>query len=67
MRDAAFHKRDSDKSQDDISTISGLLQDCYKQAGDPALEFIKQICAVLALDQNVQHDILVILDPFRCP
>lgn len=27
--------------------------------GDPALEFIKHVCAVLALDQNVQHDILV--------
>ncbi|KAL5211891.1 hypothetical protein ABZP36_022738 [Zizania latifolia] len=26
--------------------------------GDAALEFIKHICAVLALDQNVQHDIL---------
>lgn len=28
--------------------------------GDPALEFIKHVCAVMALDQNVQHDILVI-------
>ncbi|KAL7170453.1 hypothetical protein ACSBR2_035349 [Camellia fascicularis] len=27
--------------------------------GDPALEFIKHVYAVLALDQNVQHDILV--------
>ncbi|GFZ17795.1 DNA polymerase epsilon catalytic subunit [Actinidia rufa] len=27
--------------------------------GDSALEFIKHVCAVLALDQNVQHDILV--------
>lgn len=27
--------------------------------GDHALEFIKHVCAVMALDQNVQHDILV--------
>ena len=27
--------------------------------GDAALEFIKHVCAVLALDQNVQHDVLV--------
>ncbi|XP_074301915.1 DNA polymerase epsilon catalytic subunit A-like [Silene latifolia] len=27
--------------------------------GDSALEFIKHVCAVLALDQNVQHDVLV--------
>ncbi|KAI4373579.1 hypothetical protein MLD38_011693 [Melastoma candidum] len=59
VRDAAFHKRDSVKSQTDTSMRSGLLQDHYKEAGDPALDFIKQICAVLALDQNVQHDILV--------
>ncbi|XP_058215283.1 DNA polymerase epsilon catalytic subunit A-like isoform X2 [Rhododendron vialii] len=30
------------------------------QMGDPALEFIKHVCAVLALDQNVQHDILLL-------
>lgn len=29
--------------------------------GDAALEFIKHVCAVLALDHSVQHDILVIL------
>lgn len=27
--------------------------------GDAALEFIKHVCAVLALDQNVKHDVLV--------
>lgn len=31
----------------------------HQHKGDPALEFIKHVCAVLALDQNVQHDILV--------
>lgn len=30
----------------------------HTHKGDAALEFIKHICAVLALDQNVQHDIL---------
>jgi hypothetical protein len=33
--------------------------DMHTHKGDAALEFIKHICAVLALDQNVQHDILV--------
>ncbi|CAM6102738.1 unnamed protein product [Calypogeia fissa] len=28
--------------------------------GEPALEFIKHVCAVLALDQRVQHDVLVL-------
>lgn len=28
--------------------------------GDAALEFIKNVCAVLALDHSVQHDVLVI-------
>ncbi|KAL6523491.1 hypothetical protein OROGR_017094 [Orobanche gracilis] len=37
---------------------SGAAQNnAYK--GDPALEFIKHVCAVLLLDQNVQHDILI--------
>lgn len=29
------------------------------QKADPALEFIKHVCAVLALDQNVQHEVLI--------
>lgn len=33
--------------------------------GDYALEFIKHVCAVLALDHNVQHDVLVIISPRR--
>jgi DNA polymerase epsilon subunit 1 len=41
---------------------SGLPQFTDKiNKGDAALEFIKHVCAVLALDQNVQHDVLVIL------
>lgn len=35
------------------------------QTEDVALEFIKHVCAVLALDHNVHHDILVILLPSR--
>ncbi|XP_009629449.1 DNA polymerase epsilon catalytic subunit A [Nicotiana tomentosiformis] len=31
----------------------------HVQKGDPALEFIKHVCAVLALDQNVQHEVLI--------
>lgn len=30
----------------------------HSNKGNAALEFIKHVCAVLALDQNVQHDIL---------
>lgn len=33
--------------------------DSHPHKGDAALEFIKHVCAVLALDQNVQHDVLV--------
>ncbi|KAJ8568462.1 hypothetical protein K7X08_027995 [Anisodus acutangulus] len=29
------------------------------QKGDPALDFIKHVCAVLTLDQNVQHEVLI--------
>ncbi|CAN4107239.1 unnamed protein product [Withania somnifera] len=31
----------------------------HVQKADPALEFIKHVCAVLALDQNVQHEVLI--------
>lgn len=50
------------RSEIDQSTSSGLPQpmgDLHR--GDAALEFIKHVCAVLALDQSVQHDVLVIL------
>lgn len=36
----------------------------HVEKGDPALEFIKHVSAVLALDQNVQHEVLV-LNVFR--
>ncbi|PHT64973.1 hypothetical protein T459_29398, partial [Capsicum annuum] len=31
----------------------------HVEKGDPALEFIKHVCAVLALDKNVQHEVLI--------
>ncbi|KAM3398943.1 DNA polymerase epsilon catalytic subunit A-like isoform X1 [Capsicum galapagoense] len=31
----------------------------HVKKGDPALEFIKHVSAVLALDQNVQHEVLI--------
>ncbi|PHT69169.1 DNA polymerase epsilon catalytic subunit B [Capsicum annuum] len=31
----------------------------HVEKGDPALEFIKHVSAVLALDQNVQHEVLI--------
>ncbi|KAK8952512.1 DNA polymerase epsilon catalytic subunit A [Platanthera zijinensis] len=34
------------------------FDDSHSNRGNAALEFIKHVCAVLALDQNVQHDIL---------
>lgn len=46
------------KSDHPISTGSSQpFNNIHK--GDPALDFIKYICAVLALDQNVQHEVLV--------
>ncbi|XP_022862888.1 DNA polymerase epsilon catalytic subunit A-like [Olea europaea var. sylvestris] len=46
------------KSDHPISTGSSQpFNNIHK--GDPALDFIKYICAVLALDQNVQHEVLI--------
>ncbi|RVW54423.1 DNA polymerase epsilon catalytic subunit A [Vitis vinifera] len=47
VRDTVLHMKGMNRSENDQHT------------GDAALEFIKHVCAVLALDQNVQHDILV--------
>nr|XP_043613660.1 DNA polymerase epsilon catalytic subunit A-like [Erigeron canadensis] len=38
---------------------SQTAQDNNVYKGNPALEFIKHVCAVLALDQDVQQDILI--------
>lgn len=50
VRETDHHMRKTDKSQ--------AAQDNVNK-GHPALEFIKHVCAVLILDQNVQHDIRV--------
>lgn len=55
VRDLVLHTKGKGKSKEDEDNV-------YK--GDPALEFIKHVCAVLVLDQNVQHDILVVTNSF---
>ncbi|XP_057748671.1 DNA polymerase epsilon catalytic subunit A-like [Arachis stenosperma] len=60
VRDIVLHMKGASKSEDDPSTSSGLPQIVGDQhRGDASLEFIKHVCAVLALDQSVQHDVLV--------
>jgi len=41
------------------SGLPPLTGDVHR--GDASLEFIKHVCAVLALDQSVQHEVLVII------
>lgn len=57
VRDCVLHMREMDGHRGDEHSSPASAN----HRGDAALEFIKHICAVLALDQNVQHDILVIL------
>lgn len=54
--DPSLRKKERNKS--DSMTI-GSLQSVNAQTGDSALDFIKYVCAVLALDQRVQHEVLV--------
>ncbi|KAL0390635.1 UNVERIFIED_CONTAM: DNA polymerase epsilon catalytic subunit A [Sesamum calycinum] len=57
--DPSLHMKGRSKCQsDNVSTGSSQsLKDIHK--GDSALDFIKYVCAVLALDQKVQHEVLV--------
>lgn len=48
---------DESEASAEMSRLSGNVK-----KGDATLEFIKHVCAVLALDQNVQHDVLVIIN-----
>ncbi|KAK9279688.1 hypothetical protein L1049_013368 [Liquidambar formosana] len=58
VRDIVLHMKGMNKSEKPMS--HGLPQPAGNtHTGDAALEFIKHVCAVLALDQNVQHDILI--------
>lgn len=50
VRDTLHHSKGHNR-QDNGSVGFGCTR-------DPALEFIKHVCAVLSLDQNIQHDIL---------
>ncbi|XP_050281236.1 DNA polymerase epsilon catalytic subunit A-like isoform X3 [Quercus robur] len=60
VRDTILHMKGMSKTENDQNLSSGLPQFADKtHKGDAALEFIKHVCAVLALDQNVQHDVLV--------
>lgn len=62
VRDTILHMKGVNNTENDQHTSSGLQQFTDKtHKGDAALEFIKHVCAVLALDENVQHDVLVIL------
>lgn len=56
VRDISLHMKGMNKF-DNTQPIPQLAGGTH--TGDSALEFIKHVCAVLALDQNVQHDILV--------
>ena len=50
------------RDEDDDAQLSRefpKLAGSHLAMSDPALEFIKQVCAVLALDNRVQHSIMV--------
>ncbi|GMN61114.1 hypothetical protein TIFTF001_030195 [Ficus carica] len=60
VRDTVLHMKELSKSENEKVTSLGMSQlSGNVSKGDAALEFIKHVCAVLALDQNVQHDVLV--------
>ncbi|XP_057955577.1 DNA polymerase epsilon catalytic subunit A-like [Malania oleifera] len=59
VRDTVLHIKGSNKSENDNLPDGHQRLSGNKHTGDAALEFIKHVCAVMALDQNVQHFILV--------
>ncbi|XP_077235840.1 DNA polymerase epsilon catalytic subunit A-like [Tasmannia lanceolata] len=61
VRDTLRHIKGRNITDSDEPTAHGFpqLAGSHIHMGNAALEFIKHVCAVLALDQNVQHDILV--------
>ncbi|KAJ4969981.1 hypothetical protein NE237_003080 [Protea cynaroides] len=61
VRDIVHHVKGLNKSENDNTSHghgSPHIAGSKIHKGDAALEFIKHACAVLALDQNVQHDVL---------
>ncbi|KAM5584440.1 DNA polymerase epsilon catalytic subunit A-like [Rosa sericea] len=60
VRDTILHMKELNKSENDYRTSPGLPQlagNIHK--GDAALEFIKNVCGVLLIDQSVEHDVMV--------
>ena len=52
-------RRDEEDPDTQLSREFPKLAGSHLAMSDPALEFIKQVCAVLALDNRVQHNIMV--------
>lgn len=62
VRDTIYHMKGMSRSDhDEHNSRVGVQPAGNTQNADGALEFIKHVCAVFALDQTVQHEILVIL------
>jgi len=57
VHDIGLHMKGVSRSQNN----QGMSPGPELHRGDAALEFIKHVCAVLALDQSVQHEVLVII------
>lgn len=47
------------RNKSESDSPGSLQSSTNAHKGDAALDFIKYVCAVLALDQNVQHEVLV--------
>ena len=57
VRGIVHHSKGSKRPQNDDEQVDQLAGGVL--TGDSALEFIKHVSAAMALDQNVQHDVLV--------
>ncbi|RZB74984.1 DNA polymerase epsilon catalytic subunit A-like [Glycine soja] len=60
VHDIGLHMKGMNRLENNQSTsgLPPLTGDVHR--GDASLEFIKHVCAVLALDQSVQHEVLVL-------
>ncbi|XP_068311422.1 DNA polymerase epsilon catalytic subunit A-like [Pyrus communis] len=60
VHDTMLHMKELEKSENDRDTSLELPQIAGNiHRGDAALEFIKHVCGVFSIDQNVVHDVLV--------
>ncbi|KAH9660041.1 DNA polymerase epsilon catalytic subunit A [Citrus sinensis] len=57
VRDAIHHMKKMNNDQHNSPGVMQTAANIHKV--DAPLEFIKHVCAAFALDQNVQHDVLV--------